>query len=335
MKNNIGILLAGGKGTRLWPLSTPSHPKQFLIPTNHTHSLFTQTIHRIAPLCDALIICSPAEYLTTIQQHLPHLHIPIHIIIEPQAKNTTFAITLAMLYASHYYSKQATLLCTPTDHYIEHTSIFRHHLWELIQHNHTIGLLGITPTYINNQYGHIICNKTHPSNLCQITGFIEKPSTATITQLAQHHTLLWNSGLFTFPIIRLSQCLQQYQPTLLHITTQLFATHQTHNNITTFHTNNTRLNNIPSIPIDKAIIEHCPYHCHVKQTQCGWTDIGSWEGLWNISKKNNHHQCVYPLPEPISNATTGYTPTTHNDITITIDTASQQLVMQRKENIYA
>jgi mannose-1-phosphate guanylyltransferase/mannose-6-phosphate isomerase len=272
------VILAGGSGTRLWPLSTPSFPKQFL-PLPNGNSMIQETLIRVAPLV------SPAQtWVVTgrsmaglVEEHLPTLD-PTHILREPMGRNSAPAIAwIAATIARQ--DPEAVMVTLSADHVISEVETFRQAL-QLAQKTASEGLLvtlGITPTAPETGYGYICYNQLLSAGLGHqvFSGerFVEKPDRATAQSYLEDGHYVWNSGMFIWQVKTILRELRTHQLEIMQRIEQIVAVTGTSAQEATL---NEVWPTIPSVSIDYGIMEKTS-HFAVIPANIGWNDVGNWE----------------------------------------------------------
>ena len=295
MKNNrliTPIILAGGSGTRLWPISRKDKPKQFLEIFN-SYSLLQLTTLR----CKNKIFNEPifivgeehrfivAEQLRTIGFTSPH------IILEPEPKNTTAAITVGALYAKNINLTQP-LLVLPSDHYIENTKEFVDLVHRTSKSNITNKLIcfGIQPTAPEAKYGYILRKDIDEdrSLLKKINKFVEKPSVLKAKNLILRNAL-WNSGMFFFNADSVINEVK-FQSPLIYKNSKL-ALDKAIPDMDFIRLDAKSFKKIISISIDHAVFEKAN-NSYVVPTSLNWNDLGTYNALWDIGKKDKYNNVI-------------------------------------------
>ena len=294
--NLIPVILSGGVGSRLWPLSRISFPKQYinLNPSNN-YSLLQNTLLRlvgIKGLQSPIVICNEEQRFIAAEQ-IKELNIaPNSIILEPFGRNTAPAIALAALTAKKKYNN-AILLILSADHEIKDEEKFRKTINEAIIYAERgdIVTFGITPTRAETGYGYIetfeklsILNKSS-----QIKRFIEKPKKDIANKLFRDSRFKWNSGIFLFKANTIIEELLKFQPEIIKFCEESLKD-------SVFDLDFLRLDKksfekCPNISIDKSIMEKTNLG-KVINLDAGWSDIGSWESVWEISQKDQNGNCL-------------------------------------------
>ena len=211
------LIMAGGKGTRFWPLSTEEKPKQFLNLVG-SYTMIQMTINRILPIIpiERVFVCTGEKYISYIKEQLPNLP-DRNIIIEPEGRNTAPCIAVSSMIINKYY-KDASVLVLPSDHLIEKEEAFRKIVLAgndfINDHNECIITLGIEPSRAETGYGYIEMGERIPSatQAYKIARFTEKPNIEVAKDFLLKGTYLWNSGMFVFRADVILREIEKYLP---------------------------------------------------------------------------------------------------------------------------
>ncbi len=286
----FAVILAGGVGSRFWPLSREKTPKQFL-PIISEKSMIEETVQRLIPLFpeSKILTISNAAQAQTIKTLLPNL-LEDNILIEPQGKNTAPSLLLAT--ASIYLDNPSTVLAVlPADHLITDPETFLKKLEagaRLASQNSELITFGIPPTSPATGYGYIQFSKDKPicvqdENFYSVQEFKEKPNFEQAVHFLKEGTYFWNSGMFLWQARTFAQKLESHSPTMytywlkiltalkkkdLHGIADIFA-------------------EIPAISIDYALMEKAS-GVRMCEGNFGWSDVGSWTALGEIWKRDDH-----------------------------------------------
>ena len=288
--NLIPVILSGGSGSRLWPLSRASFPKQYLnLDDKNNFSLLQNTYLRIKSLKNIKnpIIISNEQQRFIVAEQMREINIkPASIILEPMGKNTAPAIALAALKAMKS-NKDPILLILSSDHKIENHKSFCQVIEKaLIKANEgEIVTFGIIPNGPETGYGYIECcdilSKKRVSS--KIKRFLEKPNLDLAKEFIKDKHFVWNSGIFLFKASVILKELEKFQPEIIKVCKESFQTG--FDDLDFFRINSKVFNQCPNIPIDIAVMEKTSIGS-VFTLDAGWEDIGSWKSIWENSKKD-------------------------------------------------
>ncbi|MEQ9115232.1 MAG: mannose-1-phosphate guanylyltransferase/mannose-6-phosphate isomerase [Rickettsiales bacterium] len=286
----VPVILCGGVGSRLWPLSRATYPKQFLEIFSKKQSLFAKTIKRVkTSFFDKPIIVCNQQYEFKVREELAKNSIePMSIILEPEGRNTTAAIALAALYMQENNLKNR-MLVLPADHFIEKFEILTNLLAKVNEHiTDELITFGIRPTTYSTAYGYIKKSDNKISeDVFYVEEFVEKPNLSKAKEYVSSGKYFWNSGIFLLtPKGYLSE-LEKYKPSILDLVQLSY--NQSH-----------RINKvilplvdlflkIEDISIDYAVLEKSKQVC-VCPIDISWSDVGSWDSISKVSStdvKNN------------------------------------------------
>ena len=286
----LPVILSGGLGTRLWPLSRASFPKQYLnIEDKDKFTLIQNTFLRlqgIKNLLSPLIVCNEDQRFIVAEQMRLINVIPKSIILEPFGKNTAPAIALASLMAVKD-DEDPILLILPADHKVEKNHIFNKMISEgvTLANKGKIVTFGIIPKSAETQYGYIESaeeiSETNKSS--EIKSFIEKPSKKIAEQLIKSVNFTWNSGIFLFKASTILMELKKFAPDILNICTK--SLDGVEKDLNFQRVNSKFFKKCPSISIDIAVMEKTKLG-KVLPLNVGWNDLGSWKSVWEDSKKD-------------------------------------------------
>ena len=280
-KNNLyAVILAGGSGTRFWPLSRASNPKQFLKIAGNK-SLLYETINRIkGQFYPAnILIFTNAAFKNKVKAQIKSFKISDeNIFLEPEGKNTAPAICWAASVIERM-NPDAIMCVLPSDHFITNKAKFSQTLdraCALAQDNYLV-TLGIEPNRPETGYGYLKIKTER--GITRVVKFTEKPSLGVAKQFVKAKNYLWNSGMF---IWKASVILDQFQEYLPNI-------YKPFNEVKDIHTFWSKL---PSISIDYGILEKAHSVVAVSARDIGWSDLGSWESLIDILAKDKHGNII-------------------------------------------
>jgi len=287
------VVLSGGSGSRLWPLSRQNQPKQFLTLVGD-HSLYQETVLRASKLPDAqppVTVCSE-DHRFMVGEQLQKIDIPNGgILLEPIARNTAPAIALAALHVMAS-DAEGTLLVMPADHLIEDESAFRSAVEAAsgIAEQGWLVTFGITPDYAETGYGYIHRGAALGGDGYRVDRFVEKPDLPTAERYVAEGTYAWNSGMFLFKASSYLEELARLAPGIYESTKAAYASSA--RDLDFLRVNKEAFAASPNDSIDYAVMEKTE-RAAVVPVSCGWSDIGSWSSLWSVAKRDgddNRHE---------------------------------------------
>ena len=276
----FAIVMAGGSGTRLWPLSRRETPKQLLPLTGDT-SLLQQTVARLGALLpphDIYVITSQ-DHVRPTQRQLPQLPVD-NVLGEPLARSTAVAAGLATILARRQSDEVALVL--PADHFVADEAAFAEGLREAARtaERGYLVTLGVQPTHPATGYGYVKAGKRlHPSApTALVDRFVEKPDAKRAASFLKEGDHYWNAGIFVWRVYAFRQAVERFQPELGSALERIEAIHRTPGWMTEVRT---ILEHVPAITIDVGIAEPAAAEGRmaVVPLSAGWSDIGSWSAL--------------------------------------------------------
>ncbi len=283
----IPVLLSGGAGTRLWPLSREACPKQLLSLLGEK-TLLQQAALRVkdATLFDDPIVVANVEHRFAIADQLRAVGVidPV-MILEPVGRNTAAAITVAALVASER-NPDSVILVTPVDHWIKDAAEFQAAIETGLSaaERGKLTLFGIKPTQPATGFGYIRIGKPlTAAGANQVAGFVEKPGQELAQRLLDAGDHAWNSGIFLLPVRVLLKEMQKLAPDVLNACKAALA--RGTKDLDFLRLDETTFSSSPSISIDYAVMEKTD-HAAVVPTDFGWSDVGSWSALWDVGDKD-------------------------------------------------
>ena len=310
MTQVLPVILCGGSGTRLWPLSRSGFPKQFLVLSgdDSNQSLFQQAISRIHAVANqeiglgkTLIVTNEEHRFLALDQ-LRELKtgskkMEATLLLEPSGRNTAPALTLAALYAQQESTDKDSdpiLVVTPADQTVSNPAAFTRALQNAIQiaQEDAIAILGITPTAPETGYGYIkVQGQASADQGFTVERFVEKPNEATARQYLAEGSYFWNGGMFVLKGSVWLAALKEYRPDILAATQKSWQakTIDTSGDADFIRPVKELFNGIPSESIDYAVIENCPgskYPIKMVELDAGWNDLGAWDAVWQVGKQD-------------------------------------------------
>lgn len=282
----IPVILCGGSGARLWPLSRDTYPKQFLRLLGK-ETLLQQTIQRLSGLDEMgapLLICNESSRFIAAEQ-LREIGIDnAQILLEPMRRNTAPAIAIAALRAIEQ-GDDPILVVLPSDHVIQNQKSFRAAIGiaKKAAEEGKLVTFGITPLGPETGYGYIRTADSSQGHAQPVLQFVEKPDRATAEKYLASGNYFWNSGMFVFRATRYLEELARYQPNIVAACRS--ALELAHTDLDFIRLDSQAYVQSPNLAIDYAVMEHTEHAC-VVPLEAGWSDIGSWSSVWDVAKKD-------------------------------------------------
>ncbi len=299
------VILCGGSGTRLWPLSRAGFPKQFLCLTG-AESLFQQAAVRLTSLGNnaihvaAPLIITGEEHRFLASEQLREVAVPLGAaLLEPVGCNTAPALTLAAL-AAIENGADPVLVVTPADQTVVDAASFTAATQVAIEQatKGSIVLFGVTPDRPETGYGYIQVEAegalTGPqTGVHAVKRFVEKPDAATAQQYVNEGGYFWNAGMFVLKASVWLKALKQFRPDIHQATLQAWTQRSADANTTTpfVRPGKAEFTAIPAESVDYAVMERCPgsdFPIYMVPLNAGWNDLGAWDAVWNVLPKDEN-----------------------------------------------
>lgn len=288
------LIMAGGKGTRFWPLSTEEKPKQFLKLINE-RTMIQTTVDRIRPLIpvERIFICTSKKYLNLIKEQLPEIPIR-NVILEPESRNTAPCITLASLIIKRHFN-EANMIVLPADHLISDENEFREIVSDadrfINKNNKAIVTLGMEVTRAETGYGYIkIGNESCEVNnhkIIKVDNFVEKPNEEKAEEYMAAKQYLWNGGIFAWNVNSIIDNIKKYLPN----TYELLQCVETIKPEILDKFIEERYKYTENISIDYALLEKSE-DVYVIPSNVGWDDVGTWKSVERYREKDEDDNII-------------------------------------------
>ncbi|WP_299384814.1 mannose-1-phosphate guanylyltransferase [uncultured Lacinutrix sp.] len=290
-KNYYAILMAGGVGSRFWPVSTTDFPKQFHDMLGTGDTLIQKTFNRLATLIpkENIFILTNEIYNDLVLEQLPEVT-KRQVVLEPAMRNTAPCILYASLKIQKE-NKDAVMIVAPSDHWIEDEKAFVDNVqqaFNFCEGNNALMTLGIKPTFPNTGYGYIEYNKVSKDPIKSVNQFREKPDYETAKSFIAQGNFLWNAGIFIWSAKSVVEAFKNNQPELF----QLFE-----NGINTYNTDleddfiKDNYGKAENISVDYAIMEKSE-NVFVLPATFDWNDLGTWGSLYDKLEKDEDNNAV-------------------------------------------
>ena len=306
----IPVILCGGSGTRLWPLSRSGFPKQFLALSGDgsSQSLFQQAVERILTVANPeitlgnTIVVTNEDHRFLVLDQLRELksastNFSATLLLEPVGRNTAPALSMATFCAQQLAQGQDPILViTPADQTIQNQAVFTRALQDCIRvieaTPQTISVLGITPTAPETGYGYIQrVGKQDKNNSYAVARFVEKPDSKKAQTYIDDGGYLWNSGMFVLKASTWLAALQVFRKDIFEASQKAWQARSNDiaDGVDFIRPGKAEFQAIPSESIDYAVIEKCPgslFPIRMVELNAGWNDLGAWDAVWQVGHQN-------------------------------------------------
>lgn len=292
MNNNYyAILMAGGVGSRFWPVSTVEFPKQFHDMLGTGETLIQKTFQRLSKLIPAenILILTNEIYNGLVLEQLPAVN-QDQVLLEPAMRNTAPCILYASLKIKNK-NPNAVMVVAPSDHWIEDEDHFIEDLqiaFDFCAKENALMTLGIQPTFPNTGYGYIEFDKSDKNLLKKVVQFREKPDYITAKSFLTSGNFLWNAGIFIWSVSSIIKAFEKYQPTMNELFLKgndFYNTKEEYNFINQYYAIS------ENISIDYAIMEKAK-NTYVLPVSFDWNDLGTWGSLYDKLPKDENDNAV-------------------------------------------
>lgn len=290
MANHL-VIMAGGIGSRFWPMSTPECPKQFLDIMGTGRTMIQQTFDRFGGLIDIdhVWVVTSKNFAQLVQQQLTGIN-PQHILLEPCMRNTAPCVAYVS-WKIQAEDPEAAIFVAASDHLVTDTASFQQCVekgLEFVRGGQRILTLGMQPTRPETGYGYIEQAESVDGAICRLASFREKPDLATAQQYLLTGRYTWNSGMFLWQVSTIVSELRQHAPEIAAIMDQLAPTFFTP-------AEQEMVDNLyaqcPKISIDYAIMEKTSL-AYVLPSEFGWSDLGTWGSLHTLTSQDESRNAV-------------------------------------------
>ncbi|PTT75875.1 mannose-1-phosphate guanylyltransferase/mannose-6-phosphate isomerase [Pelomonas sp. HMWF004] len=290
----LPVIMAGGSGTRLWPLSRAGYPKQFLVLSGN-ESLFQLAARRLASLASPTVelagpcVVGNEEHRFMVLDQLRETGLePSSVLLEPMGRNTAPALTLSAL-AALEGGNDPVLVVTPADQTVTNPTAFTAALQQAVSlaAEGAITILGITPDRPETGYGYI--RTTSDAGGLAVAQFVEKPDLKTAQGYLAEGQYYWNSGMFVLRASVWMKALERFRPDIAAATRAAWDARKTDAKFV--RPGKAEFAAVPSESVDYAVMERCPgtdIPLRMVALDAGWNDLGAWEAVWQVSEKDEH-----------------------------------------------
>ena len=289
----LPVIMAGGSGTRLWPLSRAAYPKQFLV-LSGPRSLFQEAVGRLQDLADATLAVAPPlivgneEHRFLVLDQLREIGVePAAVVLEPLGRNTAPALTLAALQAQEG-GADPVLVVTPADQTVTRPAAFTAAMRRAVTvaAGGGIAILGIVPDRPETGYGYIRTEADDAAE-ARVARFVEKPDLATAQRYLAEGRYYWNAGMFVLRASVWLAALERFRPDIAAACRLAWAPRSTDARFV--RPGQAEFAAVPSESVDYAVMERCPgseVEIRMVELDAGWNDLGAWEAVWQVADKD-------------------------------------------------
>ena len=320
--------MAGGVGSRFWPVSTTEFPKQFHDMLGSGSTLIQKTFSRLSKLIPAenILILTNERYNNLVLEQLPMVK-QEQVLLEPAMRNTAPCI----LYASLKIIKQnpnAVMVVAPSDHWIEDEVAFSNNLqqcFDFCQKENALMTLGIQPTFPNTGFGYIEFDKSDSNPIKKVNQFREKPDYETAKSFLEAGNFLWNGGIFIWSVKAITEAFEKFQPQMNALFQLGFQSYNTSNEKKFIEENYA---NAENISIDYAVMEEAK-NVYVLPATFDWNDLGTWGQLHEKLDKDEYNNGVINAKVVMENASNNIVRSDANKI-IVIDGLHDYIIVDKE-----
>ena len=287
--NIIPVIISGGSGSRLWPLSTKDQPKPF-IPLFEDENLLEKTIQRLEGLFEQIIFVCNQQHLSLHQKVMQKKKIHCSYLLEEKGKNTAPAVLMAARVLEERGLSKAIMLVLPADQFILEKKKFQKAVQLAAQQAKKKGLItfGIKPSYPETGYGYLYL-KNSKQSVVELKQFVEKPNLEKAKEFLKQKNYFWNSGIFCFSVQSIIQAFEKYQPQDTKNSLEVLQNSKKQSNLLFFHSES--FQKFSAISLDYAIMEK---HNEVFAVRANfqWSDIGNWYSVAKIFPKDKQGNII-------------------------------------------
>lgn len=293
------VIMAGGSGTRLWPLSRQLNPKQFLSLVEGSRSMLQATVKRLPGIeaSELSLVCNEKHRFLAAEQLRQAGHSEAHIILEPECRNTAPAIALCAIRAVNV-GQDPVLLVLAADHLIRDQDIFQMQVLKALPLAEAGKLItfGVVPGHAETGYGYIHRGQAVNEDAFSVARFVEKPDQETAEGYVASGEYFWNSGMFMFRASRYLEVLERYRPDIVSACQAAMAGSSEDMHFT--RVDEAAFAACPEDSVDYAVMEPLckeaggESEAVVVPLDAGWSDIGSWSSLWEVSEKDSNGNAI-------------------------------------------
>lgn len=300
-KNYFAVIMAGGVGSRFWPVSTQAYPKQFHDMLGTGQSLIQKTFSRLSKIVpeSQVLISTNNDYKTLVKEQLPQVT-DAQFVLEPMMRNTAPCILLAALKIQKQ-NPEGIMIVAPSDHWIEDQDAFVNNVsscFNACSSQDILMTLGITPSFPNTGYGYIQYDKSTSTDIKKVIRFTEKPDYNTAKQFLAAGNYAWNSGIFIWSVSSILEAFKRDLPQMYALFKKGMDSYNTPNESVWVDTN---FGEAENISIDYGIMERAD-NVMVLPATFDWNDLGAWGALYDKLPKDQNQNAIVGARTQLNNA---------------------------------
>jgi mannose-1-phosphate guanylyltransferase len=328
-KNYYAILMAGGVGSRFWPVSTQDFPKQFHDMLGTGETLIQKTFSRLSNIIpkENIFILTNERYNDLVFEQLPGVT-KRQVVLEPAMRNTAPCILYAALKIQKE-NKDAIMIVAPSDHWIEDETAFTKNVqqaFDFCSENDALMTLGITPNFPNTGYGYIEFDKTSKDDIKVVNQFREKPDYETAKDFIAQGNFLWNAGIFMWSVNSVISAFKNNQPELYELFEQGIDVYNTNFEDDFIRDNYGKSENIS---VDYAIMESSK-NVYVIPATFDWNDLGTWGSLYDKLDKDSEQNAIVNA-QILAEDASGNMIRTNKDKIVVVDGLKDYIIVDKDE----
>jgi len=328
-KNYFAVLMAGGVGSRFWPVSTSTYPKQFHDMLGTGDTLIQKTFKRLNKFVptENILILTNERYNDLVLEQLPMVA-QEQVVLEPAMRNTAPCILYAALKIQKA-NPDGVMIVAPSDHWIEDETAFANDVtrcFEKCESEEVLCTLGIQPTFPNTGFGYIEFEKEDDTRLKKVSQFREKPDYETAKEFLEQGNFLWNAGIFMWSVNTIVKAFRNYQPAQYSLFESGMSCYNTEEESTFIKTNYPKAENIS---IDYAILENSK-SIYVLPATFDWNDLGTWGSLYDKLDKDDSDNAIVNSKVMAQNAS-GNMIRSPKDKIVVVDGLSDYIIVDKED----
>lgn len=328
-KNYYAILMAGGVGSRFWPVSTKQFPKQFHDMLGTGETLIQKTFQRLQNIVPSenIFILTNESYKDLVYEQLPNVT-ERQVVLEPAMKNTGPCILYAALKIQKE-NEDAVMIVAPSDHWIENEEAFTSNVkqtFDFCEKNDALLTLGIQPSFPNTGYGYIEYDKTSTEAIKPVLQFREKPDYNTAKEFISKGNFLWNAGIFMWSVKSVVKAFKNNQPELFSLFEKGISCFNTTSEAGFIAENYIQAENIS---VDYAIMEDSP-NIYVLPATFDWNDLGTWGSLYDKLDKDDSNNAVVNSQTMVTDASGNMIRTSKGKIVV-VDGLNDYIIVDKDD----